>query len=227
MANEDKAARYHRLRRVVSLAGTALGALLLLLLVVTGGSATIRDFALALAGRSLFLTVIAYVVVVALVNEAVQLPLVYYLGLTLERRYGLSLQTARGWWLDQLKAGGVGLALAVAGALMVSYFLRWSPEFWWVLAAGCSATFLVLLAQLGPVLLLPLFYEFKPLDRLQLTGRLAVLANAPGYAYWACSSGVSAIGRARRTRRWLGSAARGAFWFPTRCSPATVTRKSK
>ena len=210
MANEDKAARYHRLRRVVSLAGTALGALLLLLLVVTGGSATIRDFALALAGRSLFLTVIAYVVVVALVNEAVQLPLVYYLGFTLERRYGLSLQTARGWWLDQLKAGGVGLALAVAGALMVSYFLRWSPEFWWVLAAGCSATFLVLLAQLAPVLLLPLFYEFKPLDRPQLTGRLAVLAERAGLRVlgvfeWRLSdrtrkakAALAGIGRTRR-----------------------------
>ncbi len=78
MANEDKAARYQRLRRGLSLAGTALGAGLLMLLLVTGASAAIRDAALALGGPSLFLTVVGYVVMVALVSEAVQLPLAYY-----------------------------------------------------------------------------------------------------------------------------------------------------
>ena len=180
MANEDKAARYQRLRRGLSLAGTALGALLLLLLLVTGASAAIRDLALGLGGPSPFLTVVGYVVMVGLVGEAVQLPLAYYQGLTLERRFGLSLQTPRRWWLDHVKAGGVALAFAVAGALLVTYLLRWSPDLWWALAAACFAAFLVLLAQLAPVLVLPLFYEFTPLDRPGLTARLAALAARAG-----------------------------------------------
>src|SRR5687767_11615119 len=46
--NEDKATRYHRLRRRASLFGTALGALVLLLLLLSGGSAGLRDLSLAI-----------------------------------------------------------------------------------------------------------------------------------------------------------------------------------
>jgi STE24 endopeptidase len=180
VANEDKATRYHRLRRRASLLGTVVGALLLVGLLTTGWSAALRDLAAALAAQSLFLTVILYVIMIALLGEAVQLPLAFYQGVTLERRYGLSTQTTARWWLDHLKAGGVALVFAVAGALIVAYLLRWSPEYWWLIAAACFAFILVLLAQLAPVLLLPLFYEFKPLDRPGLTSRLAVLAERAG-----------------------------------------------
>ena len=177
MANEDKATRYHRLRRRASVLATVLGALLLLGLLTTGWSAALRDLAMALAAQSFFLALTLYVIMVALLSELVQLPLAFYLGVTLERRYGLSTQATARWWLDRLKAGGVALVFALAGALIVLYLLRWSPENWWLIAAGCFAFVLVLLAQLAPVVLLPLFYAFKPLDRPNLSGRLAALAE--------------------------------------------------
>ncbi|MBI3046944.1 MAG: M48 family metallopeptidase [Acidobacteria bacterium] len=178
--NEDKATRYHRLRRRAALAGTALGALLLVLLVVTGWSADLRAAAAALAGRSLGLTLIVYVVLLALLSEAIQLPLAFYQGVTIERRYGLSTQTTARWWLDQLKAGAVAMVFAVGGALLVYGLLRWSPERWWLVAAVCFGLVLVLLAQLAPVLLLPLFYRFKPLERPELASRLVALAGRAG-----------------------------------------------
>ena len=48
-------------------------------------------------------------------SEAVQLPLAFYQGVTLERRYGLSTQTTARWWRDHLKAGGVGARLRGRG----------------------------------------------------------------------------------------------------------------
>jgi STE24 endopeptidase len=178
--NEDKATRYHRLRRRATLAGTALGALFLILLLVTGWSAAVREVAVSAAGSSFTLTVIVYVVLIALLTEGVQLPLAFYQGVTLERRYGLSTPTTARWWLDRLKAGAVGLGLAVGGALVVWWLLRWSPDRWWLVAALCFALALVLLAQLAPVLLLPIFYRFKPLDRPALVARLVALAGRAG-----------------------------------------------
>jgi STE24 endopeptidase len=178
--NEDKATRYHRLRRRATLADTALGALLLILLLVTGWSADVRDVAVSTAGSSFMLTVIVYVVCIALLTEAVQLPLAFYQGVMLERRYGLSTQTTARWWLDRLKAGAVGLLFAVGGALVVWWLLRWSPDRWWLVAALCFALVLVVLAQLAPVLLLPIFYRFKPLDRPALATRLVALAGRAG-----------------------------------------------
>lgn len=180
MGNEDKATRYHRLRRRASLLGTAAAGTFLILLLVTGWSAALRDLAMAVVGPSSLLTVAFYVVLVAALSEAIQLPLAFYQGVTLEHRYELSKQTTGRWWLDRLKAGGIALLFAVAGALIVSTLLRWNPEFWWLAAAFCFVCMLVLLAQLAPVLLLPLFYTFKPLDRPALAGRLVALAERAG-----------------------------------------------
>ena len=180
MANEDKATRYHRLRRRASLLATGLSALFLLFLLVTGGSAALRSTAASLAGGSFLLTTVAYVVLLALISEVIQLPLAYYEGVTLERRYGLSTQTAARWWADHFKAGGIALLFAVLAALLVMALLRWSPERWWLMAAACFTIVLVALAQLAPVLLLPLFYEFKPLQREELVARLLRLAERAG-----------------------------------------------
>jgi STE24 endopeptidase len=180
VANEDKAARYHRLRRRAALSGTLLSALLLVVLLVSGGSARLRDAAISAAGGSFILTIGIYVVLLALISEAVQLPIAYYQGVTLERRYGLSTQTDARWWADHVKSAGIGLLFALIGALVVMALLRSAPDRWWLIGAVTFTLVLVLLAQLAPVLFLPLFYEFKPLQREELVRRLTALAERAG-----------------------------------------------
>jgi STE24 endopeptidase len=178
--NEDRSARYHRLRRRASIASTLLGIGLLIALVVTGGSAALRAYAESRTGSSFVMTLVVYVVLLGLINEAISLPLAFYQGVTLERRYGLSTQTTARWWLDHLKAGLVALVFALIAALIVCSLIRWDPDRWWMLAAAVFTIIMVGLVQLAPVLLLPLFYEFKPLDREALVRRLVALADRAG-----------------------------------------------
>jgi STE24 endopeptidase len=178
--NEDKASRYHRLRRRAAVGSTVLGVALLVVLVASGASAMLRDEATALAGGSFLLTLVCYVVILALINEGISLPLAFYQGVTLERRYGLSTQSTARWWLDHLKAGLVALVFSLVAAVLVCSLIRWNPVRWWILAAVAFTAILVVLVQLAPVLLLPLFYEFKPLDRAALVGRLVSLADRAG-----------------------------------------------
>jgi STE24 endopeptidase len=180
VANEDKATRYHRLRRRASLAGTLSGVLFLLILLVSGGSAAVRDTAARIAGGSVAGTLTLYVIAVALLHELIQLPIAFYQGVTLERRYELSTQTTGRWWKDQLKAGSLALVFALIGVAIVWSLIRASPERWWMWAAASFSAILVLMVQLAPVLLLPLFYEFKPLDRGALGARLVSLAERAG-----------------------------------------------
>jgi STE24 endopeptidase len=180
VANEDKATRYHRLKRRAALTGAASGVFLLVVLLVTGISAALRDFAASAADGSFLLTVVLYVWLVALINEAVQLPLVFYVGVTLERRFGLSTETTARWWWDHLKAAIIGLLFAAGGAVIASSILRWSPAYWWIAAAVAFSAVIIGLAQLAPVVLMPLFYEFKPLDRPALRDRLVALADRAG-----------------------------------------------
>ena len=178
--NEDKSARYHRLRRRASVASTVLGIAFLIALVVTGGSAVLRAYAASLVGSRFVLTLLVYVVLLALLNEVISLPFAYYQGVTLEQRYGLSNQTPGKWWLDHAKAGAVALAFGLIAALIVCSLIRWAPDSWWILAAAVFTVIMVGLVQLAPVLLLPLFYEFKPLQREALVQRLVALANRAG-----------------------------------------------
>ena len=180
MANEDKATRYHRLRRRASILGTALAALLLLLLLLTGASAVLRDAAASVAGGSFTLTIIIYTAAAALASELLQLPLAFYLGVTLERRYGLSTQTTPRWWLDQAKGALLGLVFGAGVAVLVLWLLRWMPDWWWIAAAAALSLLMVVLAHLAPVLLLPIFYDFVPLDRPALRDRLIALAERAG-----------------------------------------------
>ncbi len=180
MANEDKSARYHRLKRRASLLSTGAGAFLLIAWLISGASSWLARISSSLVGPSPSLIVILYVVLLALVIEVVQAPIAFYQGLTLERRYGLSTQTTTRWWLDHLKAGAVALLFSVLGAVLVSFLLRTFPGAWWIAAALLFSVILVGLAQLAPVLLLPLFYEFKPLERPALRDRLLALGSRSG-----------------------------------------------
>lgn len=180
MANEDKATRYHRLRRRAAISSAALGALFLTILLVSGASAALRDAAAAAAFGSRVLTVFLYVSVILLGHEMLQAPLAYFEGVVLERRYGLSTQTTRNWWRDYVKAGALSLLFASVAALIVFSLLAWDPVNWWIAAAVVFAAVLVGLAQVAPLLILPLFYEIKPLEREGLARRLVALAERAG-----------------------------------------------
>ena len=180
MANEDKATRYHRLRRRASFGGTALTSAFILALLATGASAAIREAAAGFARQSFVLTVVLYVAAVGLLIELVQLPLAFYQGVHLERRYELSTQATWRWWFDQVKGMILGLLFAIVGSLIVWPLLRAMPEWWWLAAAICFVLLIVVLAQLAPVILLPVFYSFKPLERPALVDRLVALAGRAG-----------------------------------------------
>lgn len=113
-------------------------------------------------------------------NALLTLPLAHYRGVTLERRYELSSQSERDWALDQAKGLGLSLLLGIAGAELVYLTIRWQPIWWWVPATVGACVFTLLLARLAPVLLLPLFYEFRPLERPELRDRLLSLSERAG-----------------------------------------------
>jgi STE24 endopeptidase len=184
--NEDKASRYHRLKRQASVVSMLWGVLLLGGLTVTGASAALRDAAARIAGGiapaswHAAATVLLFVACLSILNEIVGLPLGFYSGFLLERQYELSKETIGSWFADQAKSFGIGVVLAAIAAELVYGFIRLSPDRWW-LTAGLTFTLLIVgLTNLAPVILLPIFYSVKPLDRDALRARLLALAERAG-----------------------------------------------
>src|SRR5262249_7419714 len=176
----DNGGRYTLLKPTTGIIAIIWSAVLLVGLIVTGASVGLRQVAESItpggASRPA-LVVMSYVLLLSLVNEVVSLPMGFYSGFLIERRYGLSNQTFGRWPLDELKGLALGVILGGVAASILYFFIRRSPDSWWLPAGAIFALLIVGLANLAPVLLLPLFYTVKPLDREALRARLMALAE--------------------------------------------------
>ena len=173
--NEDRSSRYHRLKRQASIASVAWTLLLLAGLLFSGGSLALRN----LAGGGAF-AIVYYVGLLLLLNELGDLPLSFYSGFLLERRYGLSHEPLGRWLADQAKSFAIGLVLSSVAAAIVYALIGLSPARWWIPAGIVFALLIAGLTNLAPVLFLPLFYRVKPLEREELHTRLLRLAERAG-----------------------------------------------
>jgi STE24 endopeptidase len=184
--NEDKATRYNRLKRQVGVASVAWGLVFLLALTVSGGSLVLRDMAerlaslLAPASFVHTASVGIYVVLLTVLNELGAVPLSFYGGFVLERRYGLSKQPTSVWLADQAKSLALVFVLGVVAAGILYFFICRYPVGWWLPAGAVFAVLIVGLANLAPLLLLPLFYSVKPLAKQSLRDRLVSLGERAG-----------------------------------------------
>jgi STE24 endopeptidase len=199
--NEDKASRYHRLKRQSAVISVVLAAMVLGGLLLSGASRALADaagsWAHAAPGRFSPAAVAIYVVLLAAVQEATALPIAYYRGFFLEQRYGLSSETLPGWLRDHAKAAALGLLFAAAGAEVVYLLLTVLPVWWWLASAAVFAAAMFGIAKLLPLVLLPLFYKFTPLDRPSLRARLVSLSERAGVPVL----GIYEWGLGEKTRR--------------------------
>jgi len=103
VSDSPEAARYNRIRRWLGIGDTALGIALLLVLLATGWTGSLRDIALKASYHNSYpLAVFFYVFELALLAKLLSLPLDYY-GFRLEHRFNLSNQKLRGWIADEIK----------------------------------------------------------------------------------------------------------------------------
>jgi STE24 endopeptidase len=126
------------------------------------------------------LRLVVLVLIVIGLHVAVSFPLAYYSGHVLEHRFGLSTQTLAAWLWRYAKR----IALAAAFGTLMFLGLFWviwtTGPSWWLVAAGAFFVVSVMLGQLVPVLILPLFYRIERLDSPELAGRMARLTEGTG-----------------------------------------------
>ncbi|MEJ2600476.1 MAG: M48 family metallopeptidase [Anaerolineales bacterium] len=194
---QKQAKEYARISRRLFLVDLGLGGLYVIAWLVFGWSAGLRNLLLGWTSND-WLLVIGYLIVFGGIYYLINLPLSYYEGFVLPHRFEISTQTLAGWISDQIKGG---LLAGVLGGLLLEIIyavLRAAPDTWWLWAAGILLLFSVLLANLAPVLFMPIFYKFVPLDDdyADLAQRLMRLAEQAG----AHVRGVYKFDMSRRTK---------------------------
>jgi STE24 endopeptidase len=177
--DSPEARRYNSIRRWLGVTDFVVGFLFLIVLLVTGWSEWLRDLAYRMGFQNYTLSVFMYLLLLLVISKALSIGLDYY-GFRLERRFKLSTQRVRSWALDEAKGFLVGLVLGSVVVEVLYFTLRQWPQHWWILAWAMFMGLFIVLAQLAPVVLFPIFYKFEPLDNEDLRRRLVILSERAG-----------------------------------------------
>ncbi len=177
--DSPEARRYNRIHRWLGVANFVLGAAFLLLLLVTGWTVWLRDLALRRGFQNYTLGVFLYLFLLLFISKALGFGLDYY-GFRLEQKFQLSNQKVRSWLWDEAKSFFVGLVLASIVVELLYFMIRRFPQHWWIFTWALFMGLFIVLAQLAPVALLPIFYKFEPLENEDLRRRLVLLSERAG-----------------------------------------------
>ncbi len=150
-----------------------------LLLLQTRWSAKMRDFAERMTRFKPVQTGI-YWVEYLLVTTLLGFPLAVYEGYTREHQYGLATQTFGPWMGDQFKGLLVNLVLGGVFAIVLFGIVRRLERTWWIWGAVVAEVFLIVVALITPVYLVPIFNTVTPLNDPRLTQPILSMARANG-----------------------------------------------
>ncbi len=173
--------RYTRTTTRFSLLQTSFTLVVTLVFILTGGFNQVdllaRGFGLGSIGTGLLFTGL-----LALLVFIIDLPFSIYSTFVIEQRFGLNKTTVKTFLLDILK--GIVLACAIGGpllALVFWFFQRTGDNGW--LYCWAAVTLVVLLLQfLAPVVIMPLFNKFSPLEDGELKQRITDYARDQHFA---------------------------------------------
>jgi STE24 endopeptidase len=175
---QEQARQYARLHRRIFLVDTSLGAVYLLAWLIFGWASALAARLKSLTGNP-WLLVLGYVAIFGGIAYLLELPLEYYSGYRLPHRFGQSNQNLRSWVLDQLKSLLITAPLGLIILELIYLALRRTGSWWWLWTGAGLVVFTVLLANLAPILIMPLFNKFVPLgeEQAELAERLLRLAE--------------------------------------------------
>ncbi len=175
---QKQAKDYARIRRRFWIVDTVFSTLYALAWLFFGWSITIRERLVAISSNE-WLLVPLYIAIFAGVYAVLNLPLSYYSGFVLPHRFGQSNQSLKDWIIDQLKGIAIGLPLGLVMLELFYLALRITGDAWWLWVAGGLLLFNVILSNLAPVLIMPLFNKYVPLgeEHKELQDRLLDLAR--------------------------------------------------
>jgi STE24 endopeptidase len=174
-----EARQYNRRRRSLGILDLMLSLAVLVLLLATGWTRGLRDFAYHLAGQRYLLAVFYYLLALAILTKLLGIGLDYY-AFRLEQHYQLSNQRLRSWLWDEAKSWILGLAIGTILVELLYFIIRVMPQYWWLIVWAAFTVLFVFFAQIAPVVLFPIFYKFQPLQRQELKDRLTGLSERAG-----------------------------------------------
>jgi STE24 endopeptidase len=155
------------------------GAAISILLLATGFSRRMRDFAERIVRRKPLVTGI-YWTGLSIALFVLGAPLSVYEGFLRERQYGLMNQTFAAWFIDQTK--GLALGIVLGGLMVIALFgiVRRLPRTWHIWGAVVTIVFQMIAILIAPVFIAPMFNKYTLLTDARIREPILRLARQNG-----------------------------------------------
>ena len=171
--------KYNNTKLVISVVKSLVSFILVYLFISTGYSLALQNYIMTLTD-SVYIVFLLFVFSIGIFSSILFMPVNVYTGFYLEHKYKLSNQTFFKYIIENLKSMLVGLLIGVPILLLFFFVINKFGDLWWLVFASLMFLISVVLSQLFPVLILPIFYKIVPLDDEELKSRIRNLAVKVG-----------------------------------------------
>ena len=172
-----QAKRYEKEKRLLGLAGMALSLVILLGFYFSGLSGWLANLNI---GNSMIWTFILYVLAFQLILVFFGLPLSFYSSYIHEHKWNFSNYTVKSWLWEQIKGFLVGLILMLILLALLFWIMAVYPQNWWLISGLAFAFVSVVMATIFPVVILPIFNKYIPVENKELTDTLERILSEGG-----------------------------------------------
>ena len=118
----------------------------------------------ALSGERSMLRLLALFVIVMLLHILVSASLSFYSGYIVEHQFGLSNQSLKRWFRNWALSNTLAILLGAVLNVGLFWIIWHTGPYWWLIAAAAFFVVSIVLGQLAPVLIVPLFYKVERID---------------------------------------------------------------
>ena len=170
------AKRYNNIKLTIGIGEGIASFILILLFVWLGYSLQLENYLSNFISNS-YLLFIGFVLAIGFIGSILSFPISYYTGFYLEHKYNLSNQTFFKWIWENFKGLLVSLAIGIPILLLFYFSLKQFGELWWLPFAIIMFLISVVLSQIFPILIFPIFYKITPIENESLKERITKLAR--------------------------------------------------
>ncbi|MCP4138856.1 MAG: M48 family metallopeptidase [Chloroflexi bacterium] len=182
--DDEKYARSQRYTRVQTRFGQARATLSLVLtigFILLGGFNTV-DFLARNFGQESIVTGLIFTGILSVLSSLISLPFSVYYTFFIEERFGFNTTTVKTFLLDLVKGTLLSVLLGAPLLAMLLWFFEATGEFAWLYAWIGMSLFTFIVQFLAPVLIMPLFNKFTPLDEGDLKEKIIAYAQKQDFA---------------------------------------------
>jgi len=191
---QQQAKRYEKEKRLLGLVNMVILVIILLGFYFSGLSAWLANLHI---GNSIIWTFLLYVASFQTILILFGLPLNFYNSYIHEHKWNFSNHTIKSWLWDQVKSFLLGLILMFIMLGLLFWIMALFPQNWWLIAGLVFALVSVIFATLFPVVILPVFNKYTPIQNKELTDALEKLLSETGLK----SSGFFKEDMSRQTKK--------------------------